>query len=78
MKKGLKILVLIGLFSSYTYAQEYSKNHEHDSSVIIDAPLSSAINEVYDSSKQVGIKSGKKTKNFLCSELHWQFFCKGD
>jgi len=76
MRDGFKILVWVGVLSNFTYAQDYSKSH--DNSVVIEAPLSSAINEVYDSSKQAGQKSGKKTKNFFCSELHWQFFCKGD
>ena len=54
------------------------KKHKDDDSYIMKAPLQSELVEVYRSSEKVGETAGKGTKNFFCSELHWDFFCKGE
>jgi len=58
-------------------AIEEEKNKDDDS-YIMKAPLQSELVEVYRGSEKVGETAGKGTKNFFCSELHWDFFCKGE
>jgi len=58
-------------------AIEEEKNKDDDS-YIMKAPLQSELVEVYRASEKVGETAGKGTKNFFCSELHWDFFCKGE
>ncbi len=56
-----------------------TSNQEDDKrgATVIQAPLQSELVEVYRGSEKVGEKAGKNTKNFFCSELGWNFFCKG-
>jgi len=58
-------------------SSEHEKEHEERRGSVIQAPLQSELVDTYKNGKIVGKKAGKKTKNFLCDELHWQFFCKG-
>jgi len=59
-------------------SSEHEKEHEERKASLIQAPLQNELTKVYELSEEGGKKAGKKTKNLFCSELHWQFFCKGE
>ena len=73
-----KVLLIILLSLSLSYADDDKEQHHNDESYVIKAPLQNELIKTYQTSKKVGTEAGKTTKNFFCSELHWTFFCKGE
>jgi hypothetical protein len=78
MRINLKVIVLMMFLFSRLVAEEATNEEYKRGASMIQAPLQSELTEVYRGSEKVGKKAGKSTKNFFCTVLNWDFFCKGD